>query len=341
MIRYAYLASLLPTLLAILGNCLGSWWTLAATGFFAALAVPDWLWHYKGPLHRDETVPEATLWLQALLQTVLAGTLLGGVASHIVDGWFIPSATLSTGLSFGVGGLTAAHELMHRRSAVCRGTGIWLCFLNHYSHYYTEHLQNHHPLVASDNDPVTARFGESIYHYLARLGVQQFIAAWNIEAARLKKAGRCPYRWDNFVFSSTLAEYACLLLIARADWVSAACLFFAGTTARFFLETATYAQHYGLTRQEAERIGAAHSWENASVPSRILFLELVRHADHHLHGSRPYQALTAHAGSPKLPAGHFGLFFCVLIPPLWFKITHPLLQASRVSAATRHRGNAE
>jgi alkane 1-monooxygenase len=324
--RYAYLLSLIPTLLSIAGNSLGSWWALAPTAFFAALMVPDWCWQTGRPLHQDDTVPELTLWAQALLQTMAVTTLITGIAIHSVDGWFILAAAYSTGLVLGVGGLTVAHELIHRRTALSRAAGIWLCFLNRYSHYFIEHLENHHRHVASQYDPVTARLGESFYRYITRLGWQQFLVALHIEATRLKRQGRLPYGLGNFAVISTLLEYGFLTVIAAmAGWLAATALFFAGTTARFFLESATYVQHYGLARDADEPIAGHHSWECDSIVSRVMFLELTRHADHHCHGNRRFADLEFTGTSPKLPAGHFGLFPVVLIPPLWFALAQARL----------------
>jgi len=93
------------------------------------------------------------------------------------------------------------------------------------------------------------------------------------------------------------------------------------------LEITNYAQHYGLLRNEKERISAEHSWNTDNASSRFFLLELPRHSDHHYHAARPYQELQTYPESPTLPTGYLGMLPVVLIPPLWFRMIHPILAA--------------
>ncbi|MGB8166105.1 MAG: alkane 1-monooxygenase [Chthoniobacteraceae bacterium] len=333
--RAAYLLSLVPAIFAVTGNLLGAWWTLAGTAFLAALIVPDWLWKAKARWQGNEVVPDAVLVCQALLQTASVASLIIGIWNHTISGWFVVSATYSTGLAAGAGGLTTAHEMIHRRCALHRWLGIWLCLLNRYSHYYIEHLQGHHRNVGLADDPTTARLGEDFYRFYFRIIPQQFWTALQMEASRLESRGRLPYGWRNFVVASTALEWLLMASIfAGAGWIALAAFFFQGGIARFFWEAGSYVQHYGLVRQSGDSVDETHSWQCNSVVSRLMLVEIVRHSDHHSHSARHYPDLASRDYSPELPAGTFGLFAVVLLPPLWFALAHPLLRhAAELRAA--------
>jgi alkane 1-monooxygenase len=51
-----------------------------------------------------------------------------------------------------------------------------------------------------------------------------------------------------------------------------------------------------------------------------------------MNGSRPYQTLRSVPGAPQLPAGYPAMVMLALLPPLWFRVMHPRLEA--VQAAT-------
>jgi len=57
--------------------------------------------------------------------------------------------------------IITAHELIHRKSRWEQNLGRLLLCTVLYEHFYTEHLRGHHRLVATDEDPATARFGSS------------------------------------------------------------------------------------------------------------------------------------------------------------------------------------
>lgn len=323
-----YLLSLIPAVLAIAGNLLGGWWTLAATAFFALLVLPDWLFKSPTTDSGDDHLPDLVLLAHAVLQTFVTFTLVEGVHSGRLVSFFATNAILSTGLTAGASGLVAAHELIHRREKWMQRAGLWLLFLNRYTHYFIEHLQGHHRNVGLDCDPTTAHRGESFYRFLWRIVPQQFLTALRIEQRRLEATGRAGLGWRNFVVTFTALEWVFLGALYFTVGPAAAAAFFGSTlVARLFWESGSYVQHYGLTRTTGERVDEAHSWQCNSAVSRAMLLEIVRHSDHHCHVGKSFPALASCSRSPELPAGSFGLFFFVLIPPAWFAIAHSRLAA--------------
>ena len=56
-----------------------------------------------------------------------------------------------------------------------------------------------------------------------------------------------------------------------------------------------------------------------------MLFHLQRHADHHAHATRRYQALRHFEDAPQLPSGYAGMFLVAYVPPLWFAIMNPRL----------------
>jgi alkane 1-monooxygenase len=255
---------------------------------------------------------------------VARGTLVGGRISD---------AATSTGLNSGISGIVVAHELIHRRKKAWRLAGIWNLLLVNYGHFYVEHLRVHHRLVGTVQDPGTARRGESVYVFILRSIAQQFFAALRVEAKRLGKAGHCRYGLGNFVVLCVLLQ-ACLGLFLYLALGSK------GLTAHLRQSAVAvlvnylvgYLQHYGLARTPPTKITAAHSWQSDRISSRLIFLELPRHSDHHTRASRPYHQLESHEESPVLPAGYLGTLPLLLIPPLWFRIADRRIRSPRPTA---------
>ena len=97
-------------------------------------------------------------------------------------------------------------------------------------------------------------------------------------------------------------------------------------------------EHYGLLRARLagggyERVSHRHSWDADNFLSNCFLVHLQRHADHHTHPARPYQALLHHDDSPKLPTGYAGMIPLALLPPLWFALMNPRVTARRAAAA--------
>ncbi len=175
----AYLVSLIPGVLAVMGNVRGGPWALGAAGFLAAVCVADWFLKddASGPPDRPEWTPDLVIVLHLLVNSLAIGTLLYGVASGHLPRWRINDATLSTGLNSGLSGIIVAHELIHRRGRFWRGAGVWNLMLVNYSHFAIEHVQGHHKRVGTRRDPSTGRPGEDIFRYLLRTIPGQFLCA--------------------------------------------------------------------------------------------------------------------------------------------------------------------
>ena len=110
------------------------------------------------------------------------------------------------------------------------------------------------------------------------------------------------------------------------------------------LTQANYVEHYGLGRAlndkgRYEPVRPIHSWNADQWLSNALLFNLQRHSDHHAHAWRDYQVLRTFDDVPHLPTGYPGTFLLALIPPLWFRVLNPRVEAwAEEHDATINRG---
>jgi alkane 1-monooxygenase len=236
--------------------------------------------------------------------------------------------TLSVGVTAGVFGILAAHEMVHSRRAWERGLGLGLLATVGYMHFRIAHIHGHHVRGATVDDPASARRGETAYAFVARSVVGQFREAWEFEAARLKRRGGSVFRPANRMLLYIAAEaliaigLSCFSLRALAFWLAQAAL------AIFMLELFNYIAHYGLQRRRRptggfERIAPEHSWNSLRRMNNSALFNMGRHSDHHRRPTCEYQRLEAEPDAPQLPFGYAGAILCALLPPLWRAMMDP------------------
>ncbi len=330
-ISIRYFLSLLPGSLVVAGNLAGGWWTMANVLFTMVLliAFENFSREQKQPPEiTDGTVPDIILALHVVLHTASVFTLLYAVHTGILTGIFIWIASISTGISSGIEGINSAHELIHRKKWVARLGGIWNLLLVNYAHFYIEHIRGHHRFIGTNRDPATARYGESFYQFFLRTVPAQFKSAMALEAERLRKSGISIFSPHNIMLRLILIQLViCMIVFVITGGIGLFVYLNQSIVAFFLLEYVNYIEHYGLQRNEGEKVNVTHSWQCDLPISRFALIELSRHSDHHLTASRPYYQLISHEESPVLPSGYFGSFYWALIPPVWFKKVNPVLDA--------------
>ena len=198
-------------------------------------------------------------------------------------------------------------------------------------HFIIEHNFGHHKNVGTPEDPATSRRGELVFAFWLRSTIHGYLNAWKIEGKRLSANGKSFWSIQNEMIRFTFIQAIYLTLLAFA--FTPDILFFAvsaAATGFLLLETVNYIEHYGLMRRKLasgryESVTLQHSWNSSHELGRIFLYELTRHADHHYRATRKYQILRHHDTSPQLPMGYPIAMLLSLIPPLWFRIVHPLL----------------
>jgi len=247
-----------------------------------------------------------------LVNVVLFVRLLSGGSVVSFDFWI---GVLVVGASSGYSIITA-HELIHRRGAFAQHFGRLLLCGVLYEHFYTEHLRGHHVRVGFSDDPATARYGETFRHFYLRTVPAQFKNAWRLEKRRLGDESMSN-------FDPRMLSHRCLhgLVVGWGFGLGVLLLgglvpFLAFVLQSVFasraLEVVNYFEHWGLVRQ-GHRVHPRHSWDTHSWFTYYALIGLSRHADHHAHPARPYQALRVFEEPPLLPFGYIGMIpLCVL-----------------------------
>ena len=248
-------------------------------------------------------------------------------------------AVLSVGVSSGAGGITVAHELMHRRGKLDRGLAELLMTTASYTHFCVEHVYGHHKHVATPEDPATARYGQSLYPFVAQSILGGVRSAWRLESRRVSRRKKHARTLHDRRLRYAL-DLALAYGLVAALFGGAGVLFFLtqSAVAICLLELINYIEHYGLIRQKQangryQNIRPQHSWNSAHRITRGVLVGLPRHADHHANASRPFWKLRHLDHAPQMPAGYAAMVLLSLLPPLWFRVMNPRVRSWQEQAS--------
>jgi len=234
----------------------------------------------------------------------------------------VASLLLSVGITTGVFGMLAAHELVHSRSRGERMLGAVMLSGMAYRHFRIAHVHIHHRYAATVRDSATARLGEGFYAFLIRTVSGQFVESWQFERARLN-TGRVLS--NRAVMDVTVTIAVCAAIFAVWHWQGLAFFLAQSFVAITVLELFNYIAHYGLTRSvdfsgKLEPLADHHSWNSSNVLVNLLIFNMGRHSYHHRKPSASYQGLQFVRTAPELPAGYAGSILLALVPPLWRRV---------------------
>lgn len=245
---------------------------------------------------------------------------------------------LSVGIASAVAVCTA-HELLHRRSAFDRCLARTMTSLCLYGHMGVEHL-HHHASVGTPDYGATAPRGMCVYRFAISDFLRAFLSAFRVERARL---ARCKLpAWRNRVVQDYAIAASVTIAVAFGAGKTGLVVFLGQAIfAIFSFEVITYVHHYGLVRDGEADISARHAWAHHCWITNCLTFNNTFHADHHLRPRAPYYELHAMHGSPRLPASYFTMFLVALIPPLWYRLMHPRLDALALQSAKLDEGLPE
>jgi alkane 1-monooxygenase len=248
--------------------------------------------------------------------------------------------TLSLGVVLGGLGINVAHELGHRPGKFEQFLSKALLMPSGYMHFFIEHNRGHHKNVSTFEDPASARYKESLYHFWIRSVVYSYISSWNIEKQRLERAGKSVLNFRNEMLQFQMIQmFVWLLLLYLFGWKITLLYTCAAVAGFLLLETVNYIEHYGLQRTKVnehryEKVTPIHSWNSNHVVGRIMLFELSRHSDHHYQPAKKYQVLDHHEHSPQMPTGYPGMMLLSLVPPLWFYIMNPKVNGQKTIGAS-------
>ncbi|TDZ91480.1 alkane 1-monooxygenase [Mycobacteroides salmoniphilum] len=251
-------------------------------------------------------------------------------------GWVTMAWIDKTGLMLTLGavggiGISAAHELGHKRETAEKWLSKIALAQTCYGHFFVEHNRGHHPRAATAEDPATSRFGESLYMYIPRSVIGGFRSAWSIETGRYARMGRSRWSLGNDILNAWLMSAVLFAILIPwfgpvvIPWLIGQAIF-----GIFLVESVNYLEHYGLRRQKLpdgryERVRASHSWNSNTVVANVFLFHIQRHSDHHAHPVRRYQTLRHTEEAPQLPYGYGTMLLFAFFPPIWRRIMDPMV----------------
>ncbi|CAM3130329.1 alkane 1-monooxygenase [Paracoccus aminovorans] len=332
------LFALLPGLLLGAACLWGGGWTWAALVWIGgASQIVDTVLArgFADPVH--DAAPAATDLLSvvlALLHFLLLGAGLAALTGEGMGAVSRVALFLGLGMFFGQVSNSNAHELIHRgsRGLFRLGAAVYVTLL--FGHHASAHRLVHHRYVATAQDPNSARFGESFWHFLPRALAGSFRAGLAAERAlSAAKPGRPnPYAvWVGGGLACCLAAWL-VFGWAGLGWYLGLCLY-----AQVQMMLADYVQHYGLQRARRadgryEPVGPRHSWDAPHFLSSLMMVNAPRHSDHHAHPGRAYPGLRlqrAAAPRPMLPYSLPVMAALAMLPRLWRRVMDPRVRRMR------------
>lgn len=344
---------IIPTLV-IMGYYLGGWWTFSA--FIFAYGIVPILDEIVGKDAENVRLPEVkTLVEEKYFEVILYIMVYIQVfvvvwAAYIISlgeiTLFETIGLLLSLMTFTSGGINIGHELGHKQSMQARFHAKLVLMLSCYMHFYIEHNKGHHVHVATPLDPATSRKNQTFYAFWFQTVIGSFLSAWRIETNRLKRKNLNvwnPFHNEmlRFILFPLFFIFFLTLIFSYLQgyfvWAVPLFLFAQAFMAFSSLEAVNYIEHYGIERRlisegKYEKVNPLHSWNSNHLISNFFLFQLQRHSDHHAYTARPYQVLRHFDESPQLPAGYPMMILMSLIPPLWFKVMNPRLEAWKQKA---------
>jgi alkane 1-monooxygenase len=329
--------------MAALGLAHGGWW--AAAGLLYAFLIIPLVDQLMGltKANLDPATEESRLvfhrfitWMWVPIQIALIFTVIAvlGASSHLST-FEIVLLTMSVGIVTGGIGITYAHELIHQTNRFERSLGEILMTSTLYGHFCIEHVHGHHIHVGTPKDPVSARQGESVWRFLPRAVFGSLISAWGIQRDRMTRRGKRVWHLSNPFWRYSLAYtvyFAAAYILA--GWLGVGVFALQAVVAFLLLEVINYVEHYGLTRRllpngRYERVQPHHSWNASHEFTNYFLINLQRHSDHHKHPQRRYPVLQHYdeEEAPQLPFGYPTMLIMALVPPVWFRVMDPKVEA--------------
>lgn len=339
-----YLLGLFPLLIGAVVFTLGGWWSwfpmLLVFGIFPLieLVLPQSEENLDEELEKDlfrQRVYDFVVYATVPGQFALLFYFLYTITTRDLAAWEIAGMTTGMGISCGALGINAAHELGHRRKKYEQNMSKALLLTSLYMHFFIEHNRGHHAHVATEEDPASARYGETLFGFFPRTIIGSWMSAWRLENERLQKQGKSWFSLHNEMLRFQLIQVAFTAAIFAAfGWVGGVGFIGAAAMGALLLETINYVEHYGLSRKKLEngryeRVLPIHSWNSNHPIGRLLLFELSRHSDHHAQARRKYQVLRHFDHSPQAPTGYPGMIVLAWFPPLWFAVMHRHMDAEQ------------
>jgi alkane 1-monooxygenase len=270
-------------------------------------------------------IPSTSHWLARVpLYSALPLQVAVLVAAFLFGARDATSAVISgvlCGISGGIMSMCAAHELIHRKNRMENQVGRSLLTVLGYPHFYLEHF-HHHATVATPDDIATAWRRESLYQFWFRSIVAGWRVSWELHPKKMARI--------------VMTQAVLLGAIAFAGGPLWALVWFTqAVVSILLLKWVDYLEHYGLLRARVgdryEAVSTKHSWDSTRTLTNWYLYNLGYHSQHHLAPHVRYDELPTRSQEwHEHPHGYSTMMLLALIPALWRRTLHPVLDAEKV-----------
>lgn len=234
-------------------------------------------------------------------------------------------AGMLCGLSGGIIGIAAGHELTHRKSKFEKNYGKFMLYLINYPHFYIEHAW-HHFTVATPRDPDTAIRGESLFKFMPRAIVHGWFTCWKWEGEKAVRKNKKAFSLSNKMLATTFIQLSLIILITLIGGGKWFVIFMVqGLVTLLLLKWINYVEHYGLVRKningKLEPVGNKHSWDSTQALTNFSLFNLGFHTPHHTNPRIEYHVLPKASETwNELPAGYTRMMLLALVPSLYIDV---------------------
>ena len=218
-----------------------------------------------------------------------------------------------------------AHTLIHAPGPNRRRLGHMLAGLAGYPLLGYEHVR-HHRMSGNTHAAEWPRMDESVWRFAARR--LRVLAEETISPQGLAFRGDArSASVQGLRLSITCTAATAGLFAFNAGWVGLAIYCAAAALVSFSVQLVTYMQHWGLGDDHlADARAQKYSWDSDCRLQAWLTMGLSLHQHHHHDGAAPYYESRLAEGSPRHPAGYVLLMVAALVPSVWRRVMHPVLQ---------------
>jgi alkane 1-monooxygenase len=277
-------------------------------------AIDKWIW-------------VAFLALQLTLISTIYPLIAAGALTFADQLGLIVSILLAMGMTTSV-----AHEIGHRNSKLARCGSIFMLSAVGYPDFYVFHNDSHHGAAGTPEDPASAKYGQSAWSFIAKNITGNLVSAWQLEAKRTRREVGTAWHIKNRMLWSCGLMVVILSAITFTFGIALALVFLLQSiVSRSLAAAADYLEHYGLARRRLiggswQTLGAEHSWSSRYIISPLFYGWADDHAAHHIKPSVYIRSLESQSNSPELPYGSMVMMLIAMIPPLWRRVVHPVLE---------------
>jgi hypothetical protein len=229
----------------------------------------------------------------------------------VPDWWFVVLAIVQ------LSGLMLGHELLHKPKT----SRFWACLVlsqNGYLVYIWEHIF-HHRHAGTSLDLASTKRHTSVY--------EQLLFKY---PTHIRSAFR---HYPKALLMTSLVFLAYVATIAFCLSQEIAMLFVKMTLFHWLLiDIGTYTSHYGVVGLQSRDI----AWDSRMWPFLSpFFYGIEHHPEHHYRISSPARSLKDR-GNLKYPITLELVLLVALVPPFWFRMTDPILDAAELRKQIVH-----